>query len=529
MLAEEDRRIAALESEVRILKKAEISSRTKSEILKSMGHAIRSPMNGIMGMTNLVLETELDAEQRRRLEMVDSSAEQLLEVVNDILDFCKIESAEMVLKCEDFNLTDSLECDLYLLQLSAREKNIDLVYQVGIDVPEELNSDPDRLVQVTLNLVNNAIKFTQEGIIRVLVELQEDDEPGRVVLRFSVTDTGIGISEQQQQVINDSFTQDLSHYRGTFWGGGIGLIISAQLVYLAGGEIGLESSKGEGTTFWFTWSFTKAVEAAGADAKAELSSYEEVPAPENIYRFEKIKVLLAEDEQISRILINTLLEQVGFDVTMVNNGRQALEAAIKSGYQTILMDVDMPVMDGLEATRAIREYEHEHGGHIPIIALTAHAMLGDKKKCLQAGMDDYLAKPVDKAGLYQLLNNYLRSCALVVDPDPKSRTRAVEFLVELGWRVILAETERAALYEASLTHFDMVLIDVQQDQGRGLETVQLIRRLENYSGRQTLIVGISDHPDADLISRCKKSGIECNVERPLKLSRLSLLQNSFHQ
>ena len=523
LLAARDTRIAELEAEVQALRKAEISSRTKSEILKSMGHAIRSPVSGIMGMTNLVLETKLTGSQRQHLEMVDSSAEQLLEVVNDILDFCKIEAGEMALKCEDFDLADGLETDLYLLQLAAREKKIELIYRVGTDVPEQLNSDPDRLVQVIVNLVNNAIKFTEEGSITVQVEYLGEDDAGRVVLKFSVADTGIGISRQRQQAITDSFTQDLSQYSGTFWGGGLGLIISAHLVHLAAGEIALESRKGEGTTFWFTWSFNK---PAGTGERAEPMKLTEVAGGDQVYRFKNARVLLAEDEQVSRILINTLLEQAGLEVTVVENGKQALQEIIAGEYKAVLMDVDMPVMDGLAATAAIRDYEREHGGHVPIIALTAHAMPGDRERCLQAGMDDYLAKPVDKNGLYRLLGSYLTRSALVVDLDQQSRTAAVEFLVESGWRVTLAETERAALYEASLAHFDMVLVDLAQDQERGLATVRLIRRLANDLNRQTLIVGIGDEADEDLLLRCSGSGIDDIVGSPLSLDQLKTVMDS---
>lgn len=522
-LAARDSRIAELEAEVQALKKAEISSRTKSEILKSMGHAIRSPVNGIMGMTNLVLETKLTGSQRQHLEMVDSSAGQLLEVVNDILDFCKIEAGEMSLKCEDFDLADSLETDLYLLQLAAREKKIDLIYRVGTDVPEHLNSDPDRLVQVIVNLVNNAIKFTEEGSITVQVEYLGEDDAGRVVLKFSVADTGIGISPQRQKAITDSFTQDLSQYSGTFWGGGLGLIISAHLVHLAAGEIALESSKGEGTTFWFTWSFNKPARYGERIVPAKLK---EAAGGDQVYRFENARLLLAEDELVSKILINTLLEQAGIDVTVVENGRQALQEVIAGDYQAVLMDVDMPVMDGLAATATIREYEHEHGGHLPIIALTAHAMPGDREKCLQAGMDDYLAKPVDKNELYRLLHSYLTRSALVVDLDQQIRAAAVEFLVESGWRVILAETERAALYETSLAHFHMVLIDLTRDQERGLATARLIRRLENDLNRQTLIVGIGDETDEDLLLRCSESGIDDIVGFPLSPAQLRTVMDS---
>jgi CheY-like chemotaxis protein/nitrogen-specific signal transduction histidine kinase len=514
-VSEKEQQRASLEER---LATAEKDGRTKSEFLIGMGHELRTPMNGIMGMTSLVLESDLTEEQRHRLEMVNSSADQLLEVVTDILDFCRIESGALKFNNEDFTLSDSLDCDLYLMTLAARQKNINLVYQVDPAVPECLNSDPDRLVQVIINLVNNAIKFTEKGSITVSVENHGTDEKGMVILKFLVTDTGIGIPPEKQKIIVDSFNQNYTSYSRKFWGGGLGLTISGQLVRFAGGEIGLESSPGEGATFWFTWKCGRPSDDQG---KAGRTKTIDVPEPVPGLRFEGARVLLAEDETISRVLIETLLEQAGLIVSVVENGRQAVDEALSGDYQAILMDIQMPVMDGLEATKEIRSYERQHGGHLPIIALTAHAMHGDREKCLQAGMDDYLPKPLNRDGLFEVLTRHLVNTALIADSESESQQMVLEFLIESGWQVTLAETGRLATYEASISHFDLILLDMEFDPAQGAETARIIRRLEEYSGRHALILGIGGSDISDkLIEKYRESGVDDFLRRPLDLDIL---------
>ena len=461
---------------------AEKDRRRKGEFLANISHDILTPMDGILGMTGLVLETELTQEQRQYLEMVSASADRLLGVLNDILDYSQIEAGKLRLTLEDFDLFDLLECDLYILKLAAEHKKIDLLHYIEPGIPQNVRSDPERLRQVLVNLVNNAIKFTDTGLVTVDVTTIGYDT--NLILKFSVTDTGIGIPYEKQNGIFHSLGSAGGGFDHKHSGAGLGLAVSAKLVALAGGEIGLESEPGEGATFWFTWPVT-----VSAENERHLPGKTVDEADENSFVLKGANVLLAEDEPISGALTEKLLQQVGVQVTMVENGKKAVEETEKGGYQVVLMDVQMPVMDGLTATQVIRARERQRGGHQSIIALTAHAMQGDREKCLQAGMDDYLPKPINKDQLFDMLSKYLTSTALVVDVDQASQLVVVKVLIESGWRVTIVETGRSALYEASLSNFDLIIIEVPS-QTDGIETARAIRRLEEYSGRRATIIGL---------------------------------------
>lgn len=499
------------------LAKAELSSRVKSVFLENVSHEIRSSMNGIVGMTDLVLETELSSEQRQYLEMVGSSVDRLLVVVNEVLDLSRIETGELELELEDFNLKESLDHDLYILNLSARKKELDLVCTIESDVPAYVHGDPARLVQIVTNLVNNAIKFTTTGGVFIKIENGGYDTGNNILLRFNIRDTGCGISPDKLELINHYFKQKakpnvaLPLSVGTT---GLGLTVTSQLVKLMGGEIGVESTPEE-TTFWFTLPFKEVADLSGIEerANATLEGIEE----EVTYALRGAKVLLAEDEYINRVLIETILKQLGVDVTSVTNGQQAVDEACVGGYQLVLMDVQMDGVDGLEATRQIRKHERKHGGHVNIIALTALAMSGDREKCLQAGMDDYLPKPVQRNALISVLAQFLTSRVLVVDGDPASQNIFVRTLVEAGWQVTIAETRRSAMYEASLSHFDLIIFDLSTPQLEGTEAVKIMRQLEEFSGQQTRIFGIEKE---GIDGEPQKQGFDGYIQRPVTKDKI---------
>lgn len=516
------KRIKTLES---ALEKAEQTSRVKSEYLENMSHEIRTSMNGIVGMTSLVLETDLTREQEQYLRMVNTSVDRLLEVVNEVLDYSKIEAGLLELEPQGFNLKVSLDHDLYLLRLAAEQKGLTLTCEIDPDVPEYIYGDPKRLVQVVTNLVNNSIRHTATGGVSLYVKNDGYDDSNRLSLHFSVHDTGKGIDIEKQKQIFHTFCRPESSQAASVGGVGVGLTICSQLVKMMGGEMGLASSK-KGSTFWFSVPFR---EVADLELELEVDQFTaERQAESAHYALQGAKVLLAEDETINRVLTETLLSQAGVEVTSVEDGEQAIREAAEGTYQIILMDVQMPVVDGLEATRKIRLLEKQSGRcRTTIIALTALAMQGDREKCLQAGMDDYLPKPIDKRQLFDMLTKYLTSSALVVDSDMESQQVMVRSLVENGWNVTIAESGRLAMYEASLNQFDLILLDTRMPQMDGMEAARVIRKLEEYSGRHAHIVGIGVGEDGEE-QQCLASGIDDYIVRPVTRDKLGEKLQQLH-
>ena len=376
---------------------AEAASRAKSQFLANMSHEIRTPMNGVLGMAELLLDTPLSERQRRYLETLYRSGENLLDIINDVLDFSKIEAGRLELAPVDFPLRAALREVIESFSERASRKGLSLECSVGEDIPDPLHGDAVRLRQVLNNLIGNAIKFTEAGRISVAVERAQGD-----ALRFSVSDTGIGIDAEDRALIFDAFAQaDVSHSR-RYGGTGLGLSISRQLIELMGGRLGLESAPGQGSTFWFEVPFAPATRAIVESAPTATAR-----ALPRLHGH----VLLAEDNAVNEVVAGAMLESFGLRVSVAQNGRQALEAVAAQAFDVVLMDCQMPEMDGFEAARRIRRREAEKGvpaaARQTIVAVTANAIEGDRERCLAAGMDDYLSKPFSKADLHALLSRWL--------------------------------------------------------------------------------------------------------------------------
>jgi signal transduction histidine kinase/CheY-like chemotaxis protein len=517
---------------------AEEASRAKSEFLANMSHEIRTPLNGVIGMTELALETKLTSEQQEYLDTVKLSGDALLSVINDILDFSKIEAGKVDLEAIDFNLRDTLEATLKTLALRAHEKGLELLCEIAPDVPEAVNGDASRLRQVIVNLVGNAIKFTDKGEVELRVTVESEEADGRI-LRFCVSDTGIGIPVEKQNLIFDPFAQADTSTTRKYGGTGLGLTISGRLVMMMGGRIWVQSQPGEGSQFYFT------TRVKTCEKKPQIGTI----APPEILR--GVKVLIVDDNRTNQRIVQGMLNRWEMNSTVVSSGEAALEELFGSAdagapYGLVLTDMHMPHMDGFDLIERIRQRPELRTATIMMLTSAGHR--GDAERCKALGVAAYLLKPIRQSELREAIARVLGAQVqagaiplvtryslqderhpsevlniLVTEDNVVNQRLATRLLEKRGHRVTIANNGREAVEALEANVFDLVFMDVQMPEMDGLEATGIVRKKEMATGKHQPIIALTAHAMKRDQEKCLAAGMDGYLTKPIRPQDLDVV------
>jgi signal transduction histidine kinase/CheY-like chemotaxis protein len=512
---------------------AEKASRTKSEFMANMSHEIRTPMNGIIGFTDLLLDENESSEQREYLSLIKHSANRLMDLINDILDFSKIEAKGLVLEEISFQLSDLMRNCMKMMAVNAHEKGLELVYSVSRDIPDDLVGDPGRLRQLLMNLVGNAIKFTEQGevVVRVTLVEKQADEAGepKVALQFSVRDTGIGIQEEKHQSIFDAFTQADGSMTRKYGGTGLGLTISSKIVDSMGGRIWVDSLPGQGATFSFTARFSANREKMGQGA---LGSHEELS---------HFNILIIDDNSTNLQNLSEMISGYAASVELAGTPYLALEKIHAKPFDLFLVDVQMPEMDGFTLAKKIKEIPA--AAETPIILLTSSGQRGDALLLKELGVTGYLLKPISNAELIQAIISAKRETTkkpsqrqlvtrhslreenseirlILAEDEPINQILAVAALEEGGYAVTVAENGREVLEFLEKGKFNLILMDIQMPVLDGFETTRAIREHEKTTGAHIPIIAITAHAMEKDRQRCIEMGMDGYIPKPINIETL---------